>query len=931
MLSFDELAREFPEQIWIEISEEDEENALPNEGDYSNDAARLNAYLNSLCLNLLLAWFQEEEEGVQPLPFPKRNELPSVWEFVNGTAIDFGKARFVIIPSDGIDTDEFIIPGEWVDIPSWRGNYYLAVQVNCEDGWLRVLGYATHKQIKNEGEYDEVNRSYVLEREDLVEDLNVIFLMQDLDENELDNNVEALEALPTLSSTEVTDLVENLSQDSIYFPRLEVEYFTWFKALLGNAGWREQLYQLRLGNINWKPKSNLENIPVLSSFEYYEQTKFKLVDNLTRLKSFSQKLNLNKSIELIDRVLNNLQTQSFSIAVVGEFNRGKSTFINALLGQEILPSDVLPTTAAINRVIFGLTPSVKVVFKDGLETEVPIQGLKQYVTKLTVESEKKAISIQEVIIQHNIEYCRNNIEIFDTPGLNDEANMAEVTFSILPQVDAAIMVISAQSPFSQSEKDFLENKLLSSDLGRVIFIVNGLDYFSRSDADRIINYTKNKITDFILERAEEQYTKDSSEYHNFIKKIGKPKVFGISALKALKAKQTNQLNLLAQSRFSIFEKALEEFLTLDRAAILLQVPINRIIASATEILKTINLEESAVKMEQSKFLQNYDIGVVELEGIRNRKKEEMNLINQATENVKYRVQPLIYQLPIILKQAAETAIEETPIEKGEVRSKNILQENFSHAVTNAIQKVSRQFSEKIQTETKQGIDREVERLKDFVTSVDRSLNYIEMEFVDIEFNAEKKTTSDAQAITPALAAFTGLGGIWSGYRLVGVKGAAVGAGASVGTFIGTGILAGLFGITVGFPLVLATGIASIFAGDWLAKSVFTKEMERNFRANFKEAITKEIDKRLREKHLEQEISNLISEPFAALQQTLNQEVEALLDNTQNKLAQLRGDRERGVVLSEAKQRELEEIKAETLQILDNAQRLSQEILQIMNS
>ena len=134
---------------------------------------------------------------------------------------------------------------------------------------------------------------------------------------------------------------------------------------------------------------------------------------------------------------------------------------------------------------------------------------------------------------------------------------------------------------------------------------------------------------------------------------------------------------------------------------------------------------------------------------------------------------------------------------------------------------------------------------------------------------------------------------------------------------------------IAFPLLLATGIASIFAGDWLAKAVFTKEMERNFKGNFQEAITKEIDKQLREKHLEQEISNLISEPFADLQKSLNQELEALLDNTQNKLAQLRGDRERGVVLNEAKQRELETMRTETQSILGNAERLSKQIVEII--
>ena len=678
-------------------------------------------------------------------------------------------------------------------------------------------------------------------------------------------------------------------------------------------------------------KSNQEkSTNSLGSFINYKQVVMTLANDLNRLKSFSNKLNLSKSIELIDTILEKIRTESFSLAIVGEFNRGKSKLINALLGQEILPSDVLPTTATLNRVIFGMTPSVKVVFKDGSQKEVPIKELKQYVTKLTVESEKKASSIQEVILQYNVEYCRNNVQIFDTPGLNEHGDMDELTISILPYVDAAILVMSAQAPFAKSEQNFLETHLLSSDLGRVIFIVNRIDDHSPEEASRIISYVEKRIKEYVLDRAEEEYGKESPEYHKYIKTIGRPKVFGISALKALKGKEANQVDLLAESRFPLFEKALEQFLTQDRAAILLQVPVNRIISSSTEIISTINMEENALKMSVEQFQQSYDIGVAEIEGIRKRKKAEMELINKAAENVRYRVQPLIYQLPILLKQVAETAIEETPIEKGEVKRKKVLQEKFSRSVTNAVQKASRKFSENIQTEIQQGIDREVDRLKDFTTSVDEAFNKIEMEFVDIEFNAEKKTTSHAQAITAALATFTGLGGIWSGYRVAGIKGAAVGAGASIGTVIGAAILATMFSITIAFPLVLATGIASIFAGDWLAKAVFTKEMERNFKANFQDAITKEIDKQLREKHLEQEISNLISEPFAALQKSLNQEVEALLDNTQNKLAQLRGDRERGVVLNEAKQRELETMRIETQSILGNAERLSKQIVEIID-
>jgi len=678
-------------------------------------------------------------------------------------------------------------------------------------------------------------------------------------------------------------------------------------------------------------QANTTENSAFGSFINYKKVVMTLVNDLERLKEFSQNLELQKTVQLINTVLQKIKNESFSIAIVGEFKRGKSTFINALLGQDILPSDVLPCSAALNRVTFGLQPSVTVILKDGTEETIEIDQLTDYVTKLTNESEKKAASVKEAIIYYNVDYCRNNVDILDTPGLNDDNNMTEVTLSVLPEVDAAIMIISAQSPFSQSEKDFLENKLLSNDLGRVIFIVNGIDHLRSDQVQRVINHVEKQIKTYILERAKEQYGEDSPEYDKFVRKIGKPKVFGISAYQALQGKESHNQELLNSSNFREFEQALEQFLTEDRAAILLQVPVNRITNSAQELISKINIQENALKMSQEKFQKSYDHSVAEIQEIRRRKKAEMALIDKAADNVKYRVQPLIYQLPIILKQATETAIDATPIEQGEVKRPKVLQDKFARTVTNAVQKATRQFSEKIQGEIQQGIDREVERLQDFTTSIDEAFNKIEMQFVDIQSDTQKKTTTRGEAITAALSVFTGFGGIWSGYRIAGIKGSLVGAGASVATFFGAGMLAGLLGLaTFGLPLLIATGVVSIFAGDWLAKLVFTKEMERNFKTNFQEAIIKEIDKQLQEKHIEQEISNLISDPFIMLKRTLSQEIESLLDDTEHKLTQLRGERERGLVLNETEQKKLELMRTETEKILGNGERLSQQIKEIMN-
>jgi septin family protein len=72
--------------------------------------------------------------------------------------------------------------------------------------------------------------------------------------------------------------------------------------------------------------------------------------------------------------------QPLTLAVLGEFNAGKSTFINDLLGEELLPTDVVPTTATINLLKYGDSPSARLMWQDGSIEEISMEQLRQYVT-----------------------------------------------------------------------------------------------------------------------------------------------------------------------------------------------------------------------------------------------------------------------------------------------------------------------------------------------------------------------------------------------------------------------------------------------------------------------------------------------------------------------------------------------------------------------
>lgn len=241
-------------QLFLEFSQEDIKKIWELEQKYTNDVARWNAYLNHLCLQTFVRWLEDEEDiSEMPLTFPDPNSLSNIWEFVNGTAITIGKTKIVLIPNEIIDTEEFYVPAEWVDIPEWKADYYLAVQVDLEENWMRIWGYTNHRTVKQQGNYNYFQRAYVLEPEDLIEDIDLIWVATKLN---LDEKV-SVEPLPQLSNQIIKELIEKLSQPSSYSPRLDLDVsFPEWCSLMKNDNSRQELYHKRLVNAGLVVVSN---------------------------------------------------------------------------------------------------------------------------------------------------------------------------------------------------------------------------------------------------------------------------------------------------------------------------------------------------------------------------------------------------------------------------------------------------------------------------------------------------------------------------------------------------------------------------------------------------------------------------------------------------------------------------------------------------
>lgn len=241
--NLDTLTLTNPTHLWLEIPEAEQAKIWQQSQAFSTDNRRWTAYLNRLSLNAFLPWLREEH-APSATAMPDLKALPSIWEVVNGTGISLGSSRMVLIPTETLDLSELRVPQEWVDIPSWSADYYLGVQVNLEEGCLRIWGYATHAQLKKQGTYDAGDRAYCLDGQNLISNLNILWLAQQICPEEVTRLETA--PLPELAIEQTKNLLQRLGNPRLILPRLAVPFQIW-GALLEHGGWRQRLYEQRQG------------------------------------------------------------------------------------------------------------------------------------------------------------------------------------------------------------------------------------------------------------------------------------------------------------------------------------------------------------------------------------------------------------------------------------------------------------------------------------------------------------------------------------------------------------------------------------------------------------------------------------------------------------------------------------------------------------
>ncbi len=291
----------------------------------------------------------------------------------------------------------------------------------------------------------------------------------------------------------------------------------------------------------------------------YTELNYRLHSILVRMKSLMDVEGCEGTrpwIGQIDEQLRHVESRKFRVAVVGEFKRGKSSLINALLERDVLPADVLPTTATFNRVVFGETPRACLKMKDGTRIDIPIDELAEHVTKLSEASSANARQIEEAVVAFPSMFCKNDVELIDTPGLNDDDEMTRLTVSHLQDVDIAIIAVSATIPFNDTEADLTVRLLETSSVCKVLFAVTMMDRIDEEDRDRLLEHIRTRIRDKVLQKLRQEHDAGDPVFDKYDACIADPTVYGLSARDAARARALQDSKLFEQSGYLQFMREL---------------------------------------------------------------------------------------------------------------------------------------------------------------------------------------------------------------------------------------------------------------------------------------------------------------------------------------------------------------------------------------
>jgi predicted GTPase len=275
----------------------------------------------------------------------------------------------------------------------------------------------------------------------------------------------------------------------------------------------------------------------------------------------------------------------FRLAVLGQFKRGKSSLLNALLGEPLLPTGVLPLTSVPTMLRYGPERQVRVALRNGRREDIggSLNDLARALIKYVTEQANPAnrLGVTHVEVDHPAALLAKGVEIIDTPGIGSTAvHNTRTAREMLPVCDGALFVLSPDPPITDVEVQFL--RAVHEAAARVIFVLTKADMLTPAERPELLTFLQKVLHD-------EAGFSDQE------------RIFLVSARRALEAHAQGNEPALAQSGLGELESFLVEFLSTDKRAALRQATRIKAARLVRDSLFTLDLQRKAIELPRQEL------------------------------------------------------------------------------------------------------------------------------------------------------------------------------------------------------------------------------------------------------------------------------------------------------------------------------------------
>lgn len=606
-------------------------------------------------------------------------------------------------------------------------------------------------------------------------------------------------------------------------------------------------------------------------------------------------LNMNNYRDNLKRLGEKVHNETFKIQIVGTFSNGKSTVINSLLGEEVLPAYALPCTAVINEIKYARDKLAVLHFKNPLPEKMPteisgkaLNHMQKYKDQQIPPMEIPYDEIEEYVViplgkdakewelespYEKVELfwplplLENHVEIIDSPGLNEAETRTKVTLDYLSKADAILMVLNAEALCARDEMDFIENNLKLQGFEDPFFLVNRFDLIRDREKQRIKDFARLKLQDYT-----------SNE------------VFFISALDALDGKIDSDAQKINASGLPMFENTLSDFLTKQKGKAKLAQPAKELkrILNEEALFKIIPRQKEMLGSSLDEIKERYKKAKPRMMDLKTRKEQLSHKFEIKIEQSKSEFKRAVTQNAMALVDSVPVWIESfTPETKlGVIPSR----QKSDAAIHEIIEFVSKQI-ETQQLEWRKNVLQPLiqEKMEDMFESTEKDVTelFSEIDEINLEVSGREYEGNEV----PTWQRVVGVtGGVLMGDLGLavsgGINGLSVDFAKTLAFEFGAGFTLGLLGLAN--PVTLLGVVGAAIYMNW-------KKGSSNAMKKIKDSVCEEVVNKLSDgaEQRTDELVGQIQKKFTETSQQIVHAVEIELDETNNQIKGIISELEKG--------------------------------------